>query len=303
MLGSRSALGLTLALAVTTGSAAAQEQDFSKVEIKSEKLAEGLYVLFGSGGNIGASVGSDGVFLIDDQYAPLSEKILAALKSLSDKPVRLLVNTHWHGDHTGGNENFAKAGSLIVAHENVRVRLSAEQFIPAFNRSFPAVPEVARPVVTHRAGLTLHWNGAEVRVLHPGPAHTDGDSVLQFPEANVVHMGDCFFNGLYPFIDASSGGSLEGVIAAADHVLGLTDDQTKFIPGHGPVGTKSELQAFRDMLASVRDRLRPLAAAGKTAKEVVAAKPLADLDEKWGKGFLSTDAFTEIAFSALAPAK
>jgi cyclase len=299
----RIALAAALVLAASTGRALAQDQDFSKVEIKSEKLTEGLYVLFGSGGNIGAFAGTDGIFLIDDQYAPLSDKIQAALKAISDKPVRLLLNTHWHGDHTGGNEAFGKAGAIILGHDNVLARLSTEQFIAAFNKKVDPAPVVARPAITYSDSITLHWNGAEVRVFHVPPAHTDGDSILYFKDANVVHMGDCFFNGLYPFIDASSGGSIDGVIAADDRVLAMVDANTKLIPGHGPVGTKADLQAFRDMLVAVRDRLRPLADAGKSAKDIVAAKPLADLDSKWGKGFLTGDQFTEIALSVLGPKK
>lgn len=281
----------------------AQDTDFSKVEITSAKLGEGLYVLFGNGGNIGVSAGKDGVFIVDDQYAPLTAKIRAALEKISDKPVRFVLNTHWHGDHTGGNENMAGSGALIVAHENVRRRMSVEQFIEAFNRKVPASPEAALPIVTYTEAVTFHLNGDDIECFHVAPAHTDTDSVVVFKKGNVVHMGDLFFNGFYPFIDLSTGGSLEGVLAAADRVLPLVNDTTQIIPGHGPVGKKADLKAYRDMLAAVRDRVKPLVAAGKTLAEVQAAKPLASLDETWGKGFLKPEQFLALAYASLGGTK
>jgi cyclase len=277
----------------------AQQQDFSKVEVKSEKVAEGIWVLMGAGGNIGMAAGPDGVFLVDDEYAPLTEKITAAVKAVSDKPIRFLLNTHWHGDHTGGNENMGQAGILIVAHDNVRMRMSAEQFLEAFGQKVPPSPEKALPVVTYDSSVTFHVNGDDVRGFHVAPAHTDGDSVVVFTKANVVHMGDLFFNGFYPFIDLSSGGSFDGMIAAADQVLAMTDAGTKFIPGHGPVGTRADLEKYRDMLKGVRAAIQPLVAAGKTADEVVAAKPTAKLDEAWGNGFMKPEQFQRIVYASL----
>ena len=184
--------------------------------------------------------------MIDDQYAPLSDKILAVVKSITPDPVRFVVNTHWHGDHTGGNENMSKAGAILVAHENVRRRMSSEQFNAVFNNKTPPSPEAALPVVTFAEGVSFFWNGDEVRVFHVPPAHTDGDSIVQFVKADVVHMGDCFFNGSFPFIDTSSGGRVDGYLTAADRVLAGASDKTRIIPGHGPLATKADLQAFRD---------------------------------------------------------
>ena len=275
------------------GSARAQ-QNFDKVEIKTEKLSPSTYVLFGAGGNIGVSVGDDALFIIDDQYAPINPKILAALKLLSDKPVKFVLNTHWHGDHTGGNEKMGDAGALIVAHNNVRKRMSSEQFIALFKSKVPPSPKSALPVVTFSADVTFHLNGDEVFGFHVPNAHTDGDTIVQFKKSNVIHMGDTFFNGWYPFIDVSSGGSPEGVIAAADRVLALADDNTKIIPGHGPVSNKADLKNYRDMLSTVTGRIKALLKQGKKLDEIKAAKPSAEFDERWGKAFITPSAFTEM---------
>ena len=291
-------LAPALALALATP-LLAQEQDFSKVEVKAEKVAEGVYMLTGAGGNIGLSIGKSGSLVIDDQYAPLSDKILAMIKTLSPDPVRFIVNTHWHGDHTGGNENLAKTGAFLVAHENVRKRMGSEQFIAMFNQKVPASPEAALPVVTFAEGVTFHWNGDEVRAYHVAPAHTDGDTVVQFVKADVVHMGDCFFNGNYPFIDTSSGGKVDGVVAAAERVLAGVSDKTRIIPGHGPVASKADLQAYRDTVKAIRDRVAKLKAEGKTKEAAVAAKPSAEFDAKWGQGFVKPDVFVGLVYDSL----
>jgi len=294
--------GLSLSVVFLLGGsvAASAQQDFSKVEITSAKLAEGVYMLQGAGGNIGLSVGADAAFLIDDQYAPLTPKIKAAVAALTSKPVKFVLNTHWHGDHSGGNKDFGEAGTLIVAHENVRKRMSTEQFIEAFGMKTPPSEPAALPVVTFADSVTFHLNGDEIYAFHVAPAHTDGDSVVQFRKANVLHGGDTFFNGMYPFIDLSSGGSVNGMIAAADRMLALAGDGTKIIPGHGPLGTKADLKAYRDMLATARDRVAALVKAGKTLEETTAAKPLAELDAKWGQGFLKADPFVSILYKDLS---
>ena len=232
------------------------QQDFSKVEIKATALRGGTHMLTGAGGNIVPSAGSDGVFIIDDQFAPLSGKIRAAVRKLSDKPLRFVVNTHWHGDHTGGNEDMGKAGAVIVAHANVRKRMSVGQLLRG--QKVPAAPGAALPVVTFTQDLALHLNGDNVRVQHVAHAHTDGDALVKFERANVLHMGDVYFNGLYPFIDAESGGSIGGLLAAIGSGLALSDATTIVVPGHGPVSNRKELAAYGAMLKDHRDRIAAL---------------------------------------------
>ncbi len=297
--GRRAATAAGIALFATIGLSVpsqAQNRDFSKVEIKTEQVTDSIYVLYGAGGNIGVSVGDDGIFLIDDQFAPLSEKILAAIRELSGKPIRFVINTHWHGDHTGGNENLGREGATIMAHENVRRRLSTEQSIPAFNRTFDPAPAGALPQVTYDEGVTLHLNGEHARVMHVPNAHTDGDSFIHFEEANVLHTGDLFFNGFFPFIDAWSGGSIDGVIAAADAMLAIADDNTKIIPGHGPLASKADLIAYREMLQTVSDRVGQGISDGKSPGDLVQAGTFGDIEEAWGGGFLNTLKFIGIVY-------
>ncbi|MCG6920415.1 MAG: MBL fold metallo-hydrolase [Acidobacteria bacterium] len=292
-------LALALTLAVMGAAPAATQEDFSAVEIKAEKVSDGLYMLTGSGGNLGLSVGEDGAFLIDDQYAPLTRKILAAVRELTPEPVRFVVNTHYHDDHTGGNENMGEAGALLVAHENVRRRMAAGTFMKAFNRQVEPAPAGALPVVTFTDAVTFHWNGKEIRVFFVGPAHTDGDSIVHFVSADVFHMGDTLFNGMYPFIDVSAGGRIDGMIAAVDRVLKVATEKTRLIAGHGPLATRADLQAYRDMLAEARGRIAKLKAEGKTREQIVAARPTADLDEKWGGGFMQPDVWVGLVYDSM----
>jgi cyclase len=275
------------------------QDDFSAVKIEAQKVVEGIYMLTGEGGNLGLSVGEDGACLIDDQFAPLSGKILAAIKELTPEPLRFVINTHYHGDHTGGNENLGRAGALLVAHENVRRRMAAGTFMKAFNQQVEPAPDAALPVVTFSEAATLHWNGEEIRVFFVGPAHTDGDSIIHFVKGDVFHMGDTFFNGIYPFIDVSAGGRIDGMIAAADRVLAVADEKTRLIPGHGPLGSKADLQAYRDMLAQVRDRVARLKAEGSTVEEIVAAKPTTEFDPTWGGGFMKPDAWVGLVYESM----
>jgi cyclase len=285
-----------LAVAAFAALPAAAQRDFSKVEIVTTKLSESTYVLAGAGGNLGLSVGADAVFLVDDQFAPLTPKILAAIAKITDKPVRFVLNTHWHGDHTGGNENLGKQGAIVVAHENVRKRMSTEQFNDLFKSKTPPSPASALPVVTFAGStVTFHINGDELRAIHMPAAHTDGDTVIHFVKSDVIHMGDIFWTEMYPFIDVDSGGSVDGVIAACDHALRLATDKTRVIAGHGPpVSDAAGLKAYRDMLATVSGRVKALVAQGKKLEEIVAANVSADYDEKLGKGFIKPARFAEM---------
>ena len=278
--------------------AAGQQRDFSKVEVKAEKLAPGVAVLFGAGGNIGLSYGVDGNVLIDDQYAPLTDRILAAVARIDPDPVRFVINTHWHIDHSGGNENLGKAGAVIIAHDNVRVRLAAGQAIPAINLTFPPAPKGALPVVTFADGVTLHLNGDTLRVVHVANAHTDGDSLVHWTTGDVLHMGDVFVHRVtLPFIDLSSGGSIVGLIAAVDRGLELAGANTKIIPGHGPVATRADLIAYRDMVVDVRGKVAAGIAAAQTLAQIQAAKPVA----RYGMadGFIKPDLFVEAVYNSL----
>lgn len=262
-------------------SASAQEDRFASVEIKAEHLRGNLHVLYGAGGNIGISAGDNGVFIIDDQYAPLTDRIKTALKTISDKPVRFVVNTHYHFDHTGGNENFGNDNSIIVAHDNVRLRLSEGAFIAAFNNKMDPQPAAALPVVTFNDEMSLHLNGEDARIIHAENAHTDGDSIIHFRGSNLFHMGDIFFNQSYPFIDVGNGGSIDGVIAAVQSVLAVADDESIVIPGHGPVTDKVGLHDYLSMLEGTRAIIAELKAEGKTADEIRAVKPLSAYADKW----------------------
>jgi cyclase len=263
---------------------AALAQNFDSVQVRSQHLAGGVHMLTGAGGNIGLVVGDDAVFVVDDQFAPLTPKVLAAIRSITPAPVKFVLNTHWHFDHTGGNENIGKVGALIVAHDNVRRRMSTDQFIEALNRREPASPRAALPVVTFTDGVTFHLNGDSVVAMHVPPGHTDGDAIVFFTRANVVHMGDLFLSAGFPFVDRSSGGSIDGVIGAAAKVLGMTSAQTKVIPGHGPLADRARLQAYHDMLVTMRDRMRREVAARRTIEQVLASAITAEYDKEWPGG-------------------
>lgn len=290
---------LVIATSIWPGSLA-HAQDYSKVEIITTDLGNGIYMLKGAGGNIGVSIGEDGVFLVDDQFAPLTEKIKAAIGKLSDKPIRYVFNTHWHFDHTGGNENLGNAGTVIVAHDAVRIRMSKDRTIAVFNKKVPAAPKIALPSITFSDSTTFHLNGEILYIKHLAPGHTDGDSVVHFRNANVIHAGDLFFNGFYPFIDVENGGSINGLIVDVTAILAMANDTTKIIPGHGPLGTKAQLTVYRQMLLTVRDNVKALIEAGKSEEQVIAAKPTATLDGTWGNGFMKPDVFTAIVYSSLA---
>jgi len=275
----RALLAALLLTAASVPARAQAQQDFSKVEIKTTKVSSNFYTLDGQGGTIGVLTGPDGVFMVDAQFAPLSEKIVAAIRQISDGRIRYLVNTHVHGDHTGGNENFGKIGVTILARENLRMRL--EKPNPGANGA-PGVPMPAAglPVITYDAPITVRMNGEEVRLIPAPVAHTDGDTFVRFTNADVIMTGDFYRSIQYPNIDRNNGGSLPGLIAALGFVVANAGPNTKIIPGHGPIVDRSAVTAHLDMVIAVRDKIAPMVRDGKTLEQVVAAKPTADFDAK-----------------------
>jgi glyoxylase-like metal-dependent hydrolase (beta-lactamase superfamily II) len=287
-----------LALSAALALPASAQQDLSGVQIRIEQLAPGVAVLFGAGGNIGLSYGEDGNVIVDDQYAPLTPKILAAIATLDSDPVRFVINTHWHSDHSGGNENLGRQGAVILAHHNVRVRMAAGQLIPYLNMTVPPAPKAALPVVTFDHSVTLNINGDRIRTLHVLNAHTDGDSLVYWEKANVLHMGDTFFNKVsFPFIDLSSGGSINGLIHAVNQALGIANPTTKIIPGHGPVASRQELVAYRNMLADIRDKVAKGIRKKRSLAEIKASGPAAAYG--MADGFIKPDRFVETVYESL----
>jgi cyclase len=266
-----------------------QQDRFAAVEIKTHKVAGSVYMLEGAGGNIGVIAGPDGLLIVDDQYAPLAEKIRAALKQIGPGPLRFVLNTHWHGDHTGANANFSSEATL-VAHSNVRKRLAAGMNLPG--RNVPAAPKEALPVITFDTAVYFHFNGEEVRVIHFPTGHTDGDSVIFFTGSNVIHMGDDFFAGRFPFVDIDSGGSVEGLIRNVGEIIAQAPAGVKIIPGHGPVSTVEDLRAYHAMLRETTDIVRKRMKAGHTLEQLK-AEGLPEKWKEWGTGFVSADRWIE----------
>jgi glyoxylase-like metal-dependent hydrolase (beta-lactamase superfamily II) len=272
-----------------------------EMEIKAVKLTDNLYLLEGAGGNVAAFVWDDGVLLVDDKLAPASPQVKAAVAAITPRPVRFVVNSHWHRDHSGGNEALAGDGAVVVAHENVRRRMSVDGFIEVFGRKTTASPPKAMPVVTFTRDVTFHLGGEEISVTHVDPAHTDGDSFVRFRKANVLHLGDCYLNGSFPVVDYSNGGVFTGVIKAADTALGMLDAQTRIIPGHGPVAGGQDLRQWREMLATIYARVKKSADAGKTLEQVKAEQPAKDWEGRFPKSFVTSDHVVEEAYRAAAP--
>lgn len=296
-----SAASLAVAALALAGEVLAQAPaapDYSKVQIRTVKLAPNFYVLNGQGGAIGVLTGPDGVLMVDSQFAPLTEKIVAAIKQVSNEPIRFLINTHVHPDHTGGNENLGKMGVLIFAREELRNRLAHPN--PGANGApgTPA-PAAALPVVTYDSPITFHIDGEEVHAIPIPKAHTDGDTLVQFPNANVIMIGDYVRTLGYPNIDRANGGSLKGMLAGIDTAIGLCNAQTKVVPGHGEITDRNGLIAHRDMIIAIRDKIAPLVAQGKTLQEVMAAKPTADYDAKVPQSNTTTERFVSQVYAEL----
>ncbi len=273
-------------------------QTAQELEIRTVPVADGIYMLTGGGGNVGLSVGVDGPFMIDDQLAFLDAAVQKAVSALTEEPVRFVLNTHWHGDHTGGNESLGKSGALIVAHENVRKRLDPEEFRGLIGNSRQA-PPAALPVVTFSDAMTFHWNGDDIRVMHIEHAHTDGDAIVWFPRKNVIHMGDIYFSGQYPVIDLNSEGSISGVIKGVRQALRIADAESRIIPGHGPLSGTTQLREYLHMLTTVLERVQALMVTGMQEAAVIAARPTSDLDAKWGNGYVSGDQFVAAVYQSI----
>ncbi len=292
---------LLLTVSLLFAISAHAQTDWSKVEVKATKVAGNVYMLQGAGGNIGVSVGDDGILIVDDQYAPLADKIRAALKGIGDKKLRFILNTHWHGDHTGGNEVFGPEAP-IIAHDNVRKRLSTEQKSTVFNSTTPPSPKAALPIITFNESLTVHFNGEEIRAIHFPHGHTDGDSVIFFTSSNVVHLGDDFFASRFPFVDLDSGGSVEGLIKNIGEIIGKIPTGAKLIPGHGPISTIDDLKTYHGMLQQTTEIVRQKIAAGKTLDQVKSEGLPAEW-ASWGTGFIKTDRWVETIYRSLTAKK
>lgn len=273
------------------------QDDYSKVEIKATKVNGNIYMLEGAGGNIGVSVGPDGILIVDDQFAPLAEKIKIALQQLGEGKLKFILNTHWHGDHTGGNEKLGREAP-VIAHDNVRKRMSSEQRLEFFKQTVPASPKEALPVITFDRSLSVHFNGEEIRVIHFPKGHTDGDSIIFFTGSNVVHMGDDFFAGRFPFVDLDSGGSVQGLAKNIGEIIPKIPAGAKIIPGHGPISTIQDLKAFHHMLIQTTAIVQKKIAAKKSLAQIKKEGLPAEW-KSWGEGFMKTDGWIELVYASL----
>jgi cyclase len=271
----------------------------NQVDYVPTKLSSTVTMIKGRGGNIAVSAGEDGVFIIDDQLEPLTDQLVTAIRSISDQPIRFVINTHYHGDHVGGNEKIGKAGAVIIAHDNIRERMTTDQFNHFFNDTTPAWPKGALPVVTFNDQVTLHLNGEAVTAHHVPRGHTDGDSIVYFSESNVLHMGDIFFNGRYPYIDLDGGGTVQGMIAAVEKGLELADGETRVIAGHGPLSDRAGLQEYHDFLVTVRDRVQALVNQGMSLEQAIAARPTAEWDDILGEVWITGDQLVTFVYNSL----
>ncbi len=295
----RNAAASLFVLIVFTVALPAAGQDFSKIPVREKALGQNVHMLSGAGGNVALLATDEGSLLVDADYPEMGEKLVAAVRRINDRPIRFLINTHWHFDHAGGNEHIAAAGATIVAHEKVRQRMSEERDLAGLDRHVSPSPMQALPTMTFTDAITIHLGGEIVEARHFNAGHTDGDCVVYFHNANVMHIGDLYFHRMYPFIDINAGGSLDGVVAAIDHALKRANKDTKIIPGHGPLLTMDELRTYRDMLAANRDRIRKLVAEGKTRKETIAAAPTKPTDEQFGQSWMTPETWVGLVYDAM----
>ena len=289
-------IALVITVLFASTSIPAQED---KVEYIPTPLSDTLTMLKGRGGNIAISAGEDGVYIIDDQLEPLTDQLLAAIGKVSDQPIRFVINTHYHGDHVGGNEAIGKGGAVIIAHDNIHKRMSSDQFNVFFDATTPAWPKDALPVVTFNDQVTLHFNSEIAKVYHVPHGHTDGDSIVHFPASDVIHMGDIYFNGLYPYIDLDGGGSIQGMISGAELGLSMAGKDTQIIPGHGPLGNKASLAEYRDFLVKARDNVQKLIDDGKSLEETVATQPTAQWDAILGEVWITPEQLVIFIYNSL----
>ena len=287
---------LAVTLIATINAALAQDKE---VEFTTFQLSDTVYMLTGSGGNVGVSTGEDGLYIIDDQVRPVTTQLLQAIRKISDQPIRFVINTHYHGDHTGGNEAIGKTGAVIIAHDNIRKRMSTDQVSIFRGKTTPAYAESALPVVTFNDRMSLHFNGETATAYYVANGHTDGDSIIHFPVSNVIHMGDMFFNGLYPYVDLDAGGAVQGMISASNLALSMADDSTRIIPGHGPVANKADLKSALEMLVDAEARVRTLVDAGMTEEQILEKNPLEVYHEQWNWGFITTERMTKTLYRSL----
>ena len=290
-----SRIPIILILFVLTGLKGALAQDFERVEVRVEHVRDGIYVLYGEGGNIGVSVGDDATFIVDDQFAPLTGRIVDAIETISDHPVDFVINTHWHFDHTGGNENFGELGALIVSHENSRERMTADQFIELVDHQQEAYTDAGLPTVTFDESVRFHLNGETIDIFYLGPAHTDGDAMVHFRDSNIMHTGDVFVRYGLPVIDQPNGGSINGMVDVLGQLIEMTDAETVFIPGHGALGGRTDLIEFHSMLRTIRDRVDVLVREGRSLAEILETDPTAGFPEA---GIPSSD-FIRVVYNSL----
>ncbi len=269
------------------------------VEFTTFQLSDTVYMLKGRGGNVGISTGEDGLYIIDDQLRPITSQLLAAIRKVSNKPIRFVINTHYHADHVGGNEALGETGAVVIAHDNIRKRMTTEQVSIFRQETTPPYPKGALPILTFNDRMSLHLNGETATAYYVANGHTDGDSIIHFPVSNVIHMGDMFFNGLYPYVDLDAGGSMQGLIEAADLALSMADETTRIIPGHGPLGMTEDLKNYRDYLVEASTNVQELIDKDMSLEQIIAAKPTSQWDEELGKTWITPAQFVTFIYNSL----